>query len=357
MSDVRWVGWWLAGLLAACGSSSNAPDAGVAPPPDAAAMLTLTSDHDDLGIVFVLTSRSAMLTVTNTGGSPTRSLAVTLEATPMDFAIAADTCSGQTVAPNATCTLMLRFNPMRQGTATATVRVGDGAASAAREITAVALYAEEFDEASPSHYDFGDVPLGTTTSPKMFTVTNTGVQTHGPFTLQIQGADATAFALVNDTCSGASVSPGATCTFGMTFAPQASGLVAGALEITATTTRTVSVQGNGLDPVLRLDLSSKNFGDVVVGASSAPQGFVVTNISATTTGPLVTAVASGNPIDFAIDQATDTCAGTMLAPGAQCSLDIRFVPTQQFQRYTRLSVSSGPNVAMAALIGYGLAAQ
>jgi hypothetical protein len=86
-----------------------------------------------------------------------------------------------------------------------------------------------------------------------------------------------------------------------------------------------------------LDPGFKDFGNVMVGASSAPATFTVTNVSSQPRGPLALSL-SPNSTEFLVSN--DLCTGTVLAVAGQCTFDIRFSPMSTGSRYTFLGVNS-----------------
>ena len=74
---------------------------------------------------------------------------------------------------------------------------------------------------SPSQHDFGTVSLGGTSLPGEFVLTNAGAQAFEIRTLDIRvtGEDASEFMVTFKGCDGATVRPGGTCTFTITFRP------------------------------------------------------------------------------------------------------------------------------------------
>ena len=101
--------------------------------------------------------------------------------------------------------------------------------------------------ASPGSWDFGAQLVGTTSNPKTVTVTNTGTST-----LTITGAVASApYNIASRTC-GATLAAGASCTYAVTFAPVAPGIVPGTLTVTSDASNSpsysVALLGAGMDP-------------------------------------------------------------------------------------------------------------
>ncbi|HEB74979.1 MAG TPA: choice-of-anchor D domain-containing protein [Nitrospirae bacterium] len=98
--------------------------------------------------------------------------------------------------------------------------------------------------------------------------------------------------------------------------------------------RTLTVNTATLEPNILVEPAAKDFGNVVVGESSAPQTFVVTNTgSADLTIGSVT--ISG---DFAIT--ADTCSGALVQPSNTCTVSAAFVPTAAGTASGTLSIPS-----------------
>jgi len=78
--------------------------------------------HDFGTVLLSATIPSQTLTVTNTGESASGVIA-TMLSNPTDFAISADTCTGNTLAPSATCTVTAQFTPGAVGSKAGSVTV------------------------------------------------------------------------------------------------------------------------------------------------------------------------------------------------------------------------------------------
>jgi hypothetical protein len=74
---------------------------------------------------------------------------------------------------------------------------------------------------NPMTFDFVDV--GTTSPAKTTTVTNRGGAALKLSQVLLGGRDAKDFRIASDTCTGASLAPGATCAVGVVFAPSSAG--------------------------------------------------------------------------------------------------------------------------------------
>jgi hypothetical protein len=104
---------------------------------------------------------------------------------------------------------------------------------------------------APATIDFGYQAAGTSSPPQALTVTNTG-QVTADLTISsvgLNGGNSGDFGILNDTCSGASVAAGETCTMQTTFTPTGSGARATALRFTddaAGSPHDVTLTGTGV---------------------------------------------------------------------------------------------------------------
>ena len=239
-------------LSATTGGSANASLDGtcIAPPP----AIAITSTSSDFGGVgYGVTSAPITFTATNTGGSPTAGLTTSIVQTGSQFAIVAgtNTCSGMTLAALATCTLQVTFTGTQLGSATATLRIEDGAVAGTSSLAATVVLIDDINIPSPSIADFSDVLIGATSAPIELRLSNIGGTTHGPIAITLGGAASGSFAVVNDTCTGTFLAPAASCSLGVTFSPSASGLTTAFVQFVSFPggTSTVALRGNGLAPV------------------------------------------------------------------------------------------------------------
>ena len=84
---------------------------------------------------------------------------------------------------------------------------------------------------TPSTHDFGSVTPGQTSQPLSVTVNNVG---QAPLTMgsaQLTGAQASAFTISGDQCSGATVQPGAACEIDVTYTPTSDGSYSASLAV------------------------------------------------------------------------------------------------------------------------------
>jgi uncharacterized delta-60 repeat protein len=113
---------------------------------------------------------------------------------------------------------------------------------------------------------FGKKVLGTTSTAKVVTLTNTGAGTLNISNVSINGD----FTIASKTC-GMTVAPGAGCTVNVTFTPTLIGVRHGTLTFTdnaPTSPQTVPLTGTGTQ--ISLSPVSLNFATVAVGSTSKP---------------------------------------------------------------------------------------
>ena len=94
-----------------------------------------------------------------------------------------------------------------------------------------------------------------------------------------------------------------------------------------------------------------DFGDVVLGATSSPATFTVTNDGDAATAALTVALDDA-AAGFAVGD--DTCAGHPLAGHASCTVDVGFAPTVAGAATTALRIDAAGDAVSAELRGRGL---
>jgi hypothetical protein len=291
---------------------------------------------------------------------------------PSDFALF-ESCTGSVLFPGWSCRYAVAFTPLAIGARTARILIfsnavgsphflpltGTGATSGGGPI--VPIPGVPAASVSPSSIAFGDQVVNTTSSPRGFSVTNTGT---GPLTISsvtVAGANFADFtAFLN--CPGGTIQPGQTCFGNVTFRPGTTGPKTATLQIAhnaAGSPSTITLSGNGVPTgtippgAVTLNPSSVSFGSVVIGSNSSTQTVEIRN---TGTGPVTLGSifpAGANPGDFSV---VHTCAGVTLSPGGVCFVSVTFSPQQSGPRTAQLVVNStapgSPHTA--SLSGTGL---
>jgi len=208
---------------------------------------------------------------------------------------------------------------------------------------------------SPIMQNFGSVLVGETSAASTFTVTNTGESPSSAAAVGVEGAASADFAITANTCAGATIAGGATCTISVTFSPGAVGARAATLSVSAADggAANAALEGSGTgEGDLTITPSLRAFGDVIVGETSDVQTFTIRNPGSAATDALSTVVTGDHASNY--DVTADTCAGTELAPGATCEVSIAFSPDSRGDKSATLSVAGGGLTVTGGLSGRGL---
>ena len=275
-----------------------------------------SSDPLNFGAVSKGSPLTLSQTVTNTGN---QSMTINPLSSSSQFAVSNDNCSNATLAPNATCTFSLTFNPCCMGDQSAFFYVGSGSSLAFFHIAAIGV--------APSiqaiiNNSFARTPWHTTSSPLTLTFKNVG--TANWHVTSIVPADTTDFGVAagTDNCSGTVVAPDATCTMGFTFSPSVARPIETQLNIVSDAPNFYPfyLQGVGTAPWAGFK-PTLSYGPYEIG-QSATQTIAVRNIQE---APLhVTDVTFSAP-SAGFSLVSQTCQN--VPRGGACQLIVQFAPT------------------------------
>src|SRR5262249_16581574 len=130
----------------------------------------------------------------------------------------------------------------------------------------------------PSTLAYGNQAVGSTSSSKAVTLSNSGNATLNISSIAITGANAADFA-ETDTC-GSTLAANSSCTINVTFTPGASGSRAATLAVAdnaAGSPQSVSLSGTGTSASVTLTPSSLTFSSRSVGSASTAQTVTLKN--------------------------------------------------------------------------------
>ncbi len=151
---------------------------------------------------------------------------------------------------------------------------------------------------TPTSIAFGSVTVGSSSANNTVTVTSTGTATLTVSSVTVGGSHPGDFPKSSDGCSGASLSPGFSCTFQVRFAPSATG----------SRSATVSISGNA--GTATVSLSGTGVGDTTPPTSS----FTTANGAILVSGGAVLGSSSDNWSGIWFVRVTFTPVTTLLAP-------------------------------------------
>jgi hypothetical protein len=172
--------------------------------------------------------------------------------------------------------------------------------------------------------------VGTTSSPKTATLTNTGGQT-----VNISAISATVPFNQTNNCPF-SLPVGGNCRIQVTFTPTAGGLVNGRLSVTDDARGSPQTTGlSGTGTVVELQPIGVNFGNQKVGTQSQPVAVTLTNVGTNALSISQIAFIGTDSGDFS---QTNNC-GSNVPAGGNCAIKLRFKPKAKGQRSANLAVS------------------
>ena len=231
------------------------------------------------------------------------------------------------------------------GTHTISASASDSSSnSAVSPPVTVTVTAPQVIFGAPASLNLGAIMIGSTTAAQTVTITNSGQATYTLSAVNLTGD----FAQTNN-CVG-SLAAGASCSVNVTFTPTARGAETGTLSVSGNfpgPSPAVNLSGTGQLLQATASPSSLTFGTQPLNTGSTNQ------VTYSNTGDLpVTITGTSITGDF---QESGSCSSP-LAPGANCVLNVTFVPTAAGLRTGTLTISGNVNVSVS-LSGTGQVGQ
>jgi hypothetical protein len=306
--------------------------------PTATATATQTATHT------ATATATSTVTATSTA-TPTATTTSTATATPTATATASQTAT-QTATATATPTVTATSTATPTSTATSTATATATAtatqtatATATPTVTATSTATPTATPTSTATSTATETPTATQTATATSTSTATATQTatatatSTPTATATQSATSTATATRTAT-STATATRTATATATPTATPTATATATGTATSTptatathtATATQTATPTPTPVQVDLKVVPSNLNFGDVNVGSQKGPKTVTVTNPSGNNKHPGGTVSIEGLSGAGSPFIVMTNCGGP-LAAGAQCTIEITFVPT------------------------------
>lgn len=209
---------------------------------------------------------------------------------------------------------------------------------------------------APTDLDFGDQLVGTTSAPRVVTVTSTGTAPLETSTVTVAGTHPGDFEVAANTCAVV-LQPGQACTIAVVFVPTAVGDRVATLVITNNahnSPQEVGLRGHGTAPALVVNPEEIDFGAVPVDETSPPAAATAISVG---TGPVTiggVTISGTHAGDFGI--VNDGCSGATLPPTVACVVLVDFSPVDVGPRTATLTVpSNAPDSPHTVrLVGEGL---
>ncbi|MGA8746392.1 MAG: choice-of-anchor D domain-containing protein [Solirubrobacterales bacterium] len=222
-------------------------------------------------------------------------------------------------------------------------------------LPATSQAAEASASLSPSPQTFPSVIVGKSDTRQQFVLTN-----HGPESITVEGVSVTGpdsndFALENDGCTAATLSPEESCGLFVTFTPSESGLREAELAIASSAENSpasAALSGRGLVQALTVSPSPLKFPATTVDNSSEREVTVANESEAEVAIYGVNIEGAGSS---AFNTNGSDC-GPSLSPGNSCKISIRFSPGSEGEERAFLHVRSEGTPAEQIIELFGVAA-
>jgi hypothetical protein len=293
-----------------------------------AAALQITPNPAGFGdVVQNMQSGNKTFTVTNTGGVPSGTVAVSMGGTNGgDFKIVTNNCRNKTLPANGAmaCTVVVAFKPSKLGRETATLSAVANPGGTATDTLTGNGVTQGTLAVTPNPGAFNGVNQGTTSPKITFQVSNNGGAASGVPMVSVTGANMGDFKLGNNTCTAAI--PANTmnaCQIDVTFKPSTTMAESATLNIAATPGgTTVPLTGTGTQPSIAITSPALPWSCNALPGQMTSQPFTVKNNG---TGPTGGLTLSGLP-GGGFSVTTDQCSTMTLAAGASCSFTVQYAP-------------------------------
>lgn len=207
------------------------------------------------------TSSPQAITLTNSGNGQ---LTVTSIQATGDFA-QTNNC-GTVAANNGTCTVQVTFTPTSTGSRTGTIIVTDSAPNSPQTLSLSGVAGASANTLSAASLIFAEQPVGSASNSQVVTLTNSGNAT-----MLISGISATGDFSQTNNCS-ASLAPTGSCTISVKFTPATAGSRTGSLIISDNSLggpALVALSGSGSD--FSLTTSGNGSASVAPGSTTTYQ--------------------------------------------------------------------------------------
>lgn len=265
------------------------------------------------------------------------------------FTLLSSTC-GSSLAPKERCTMSVSFTPTSLAGVSAALTYQTNAFAGVRSLPLTGSGASTLFKVSASRVDFDAATLNTPTTHQVV-FTNTG-RDELLFTVS-PGVTGDASFVLSSTSCGQSLAAGDECYADVTFTPTLAPQVTGGLVFQTSvesSPSTIALSGSGLASLLELSYPQLDFGAGLVGVKTTQQLLVKNqgNVSLNFSPP---PTLSGSA-SFELD--SSACPDT-LAAGAQCALELSFLPTavDAVEAYLTVGTDDGQSQT-SVLTGWGL---
>jgi hypothetical protein len=284
------------------------------------------------------------VTVTNTGslGLSISNLAITSGWTQSNNCL-------PSVAPGASCTINVSFQPAAGGFQTGALTLTDNASNSPQTVTLSGTGVGPTTSLSASSLTFASQLVGTASSAQPVTLQNAGNQALSITSISLTGANSGDFSLSQNCPS--SLAANASCQINVTFTPTARGARTAALSLVdsaANSPQSIALTGTGIAPVANLSPGSLTFPGQFVGTTGLPE-----NITLTNNGDAPLNISS---IQASGQFGTSNGCTSSLAVGVNCTISVFFDPSAAGSQTGTLTITDNApgSPQTVALSGMGM---
>ncbi len=311
------------------------------------------SSHSFGSVITDASSAAQAFVISNTGTANLilGKIAIEEGADAAEFEIQDDTCLEQSLAPEGTCSFKAVFKPTSEGSKNANIMIpSDDPDTQIFRIglsgTGIQPVEHPDISISPALHNFNAVNIGASSSAQTFEISNKGDADLLIDNIAINGTDAAEFVIQDNNCSGKTVVPLGNCSLKAVFSPASEGSKSASIEIPSNDPDTpkllIALDGTGTqlgdDPNISVIPISHNYNNVIVGASSQPKTFDITNIG---TADLVTGqiiITGKDTAEFNIQD--NGCSEKTISSSGTCSLTLVFSPTSEGSKSATVEIPS-----------------
>jgi hypothetical protein len=279
----------------------------------------------DLG--YVLAGKPATGTVVMTNNAPTGLTGILINISGTGFSAGAGTCT-ESLGVGQTCNIVVNFTAGNtSGAAKGSLTVNQGSVTKVVALSATVQTPAKLVMA-PKSASFQTV-LGTPSTPVTFYVTNAGDVTSAIPTVTITGTNKDDFSQTSSCATALAGGATASCQITVIYNPKAAPTTSSTATLTvaepgtAGSSDTATLTGTAVPPSdLVISGAVTDFGTVIVGTTSAPLTFTLTNRGGDDAG--IVKLSTAAPFSFV----SDTCTDKSLAAKATCTFTAQFKPTE-----------------------------
>ena len=294
--------------------------------------VTLSATSLNFGSIAVgSSSNSQSVTMANTGTAALSITSIALTGANASSFVFANSC-GTSLAAGANCSIHGHFGPTITGALTAAITIADSATGSPQTIslTGTGTGTTSPLTMTPATLTFGSTNVGSVSPGQVVTITNTTASAITITGISFTGANPTSFTTL-DTCL-ATLPASSSCKAMVSFLPQTTGALSGALSITSSVgNASTTLSGTGIaTAALTFSTTSLTFPTTLHGAQSLASIITVTNSGTTTANFGFIGIGGTNYAEF---YQLNSC-GTSLAAGATCNFYVIFRPAAASTSYT-----------------------